>query len=570
MASKSRSPYRESWWDDVIADGIPPRPGPRSVSGGDTFDVIVVGAGAGGHFTAVVAAEAGASVIMLEAAAEAGGTAYKSGAGMWVPDNSIMLARGRGPNRDWAMRHMARLAFPDIYDADAERFGLEERDYELIEVYYDNAAAIFDELEALGFDLMEFPSMTGNYEAMVEYHSDVQDGFGAHLSPKRRNGLYGGGLHMIERLDEMAAARNVELRTQHRVTDVILDDDGAVIGVKASTPDGEVSLYARKGVVFATGGYPHNRERTLQHFPGGLYGSCAVPTARGDFLDIAERLGAELGNMGAGWGTQHPLEVMLRDGEVDQHNGVYPGDSTLMVNGEGKRVVNEKLTYHERSKIHFERDAEGELPNHLMMLIFDDFIVQDETSQPNKWPDPDPSNYWVITADTLDELADAIAERVSSLSDRIGGWNLKPEFKANLAATVERFNDFARRGVDEDFHRGETDVELDWNGPSHIDNDKNPTMWPLEEGPFHCILMAGSVLDTNGGPRVDPQGRILRPGGEPIPGLYGVANCVSSAAGAGYWSGGSTLGPAATFGALTAKAVVAQPARTLPTSAQPA
>lgn len=560
---RSRNPYRDAWWERTVAEGVPPRPQATDRSEEDEFDVVVVGAGMAGYVTAIFATLLGSSAVMLEAADEAGGTAYKSGAGMWIPDNSIMRERGLPVNRDWAIRHMAKLAYPDIYDVAAKRLGLGEREYELITVYYETAAGVMDELRDLGLDLMEFPSFTGEYEAMVEYHSDTEHGFGAHLAPRQPNGEYGAGVHLIQQLSAIAAERDVELRTQHRVTDVVCNDAGEVIGVTAATPAGDVTVYARKGVVFTSGGYPHNRELTEEYFPGGLYGSCAVPTARGDFIAIVERLGAELGNMGEGWGTQHPLEQMLENGEVAEHVGVFPGDSVLMVNAAGRRVVNEKLTYHERSKVHFERDADGGLPNHLLFLIYDDFIVDDRTSQPNRWPNPEPHERWVISGATLDELADAIDARLGTHSERTGGVRLAPGFGARLRQTVERFNEMSRRGVDEDFHRGETAVELDWNGPSHVENDKNPTMWPLDDGPYHCIILAASVLDTNGGPKATPDGEILRADGTTIAGLYGAGNCVASAAGAGYWSGGSTLGPAAAFAYRAAHRVAAQPARDL-------
>jgi 3-oxosteroid 1-dehydrogenase len=563
--AQSRNPYRDPWWERVLDDGLPPRPQGDDPSDEDTFDVVVVGAGMAGHVAAIFASEAGSSVLMLDAGDEGGGTAYKSGAGMWVPDNSIMRARGIPANREWAVDHMSKLAYPEVYDPNAERLGLGEREWELINVYYDTGSDVMDKLHELGLGLMEFPSFTGKYEAMVEYHSDVEHGFGAHLAPQQPNGGYGAGVHLIGQLSAIARQHEIELRVGHRVTDVLCNDAGEVIGVTATREGGDVSLYARKGVVFASGGYPHNRDLTLKYFPGGLYGSCAVPTARGDLIAIAERLGAELGNMGEGWGTEHPLEQMLVNPEVVEHVGVFPGDSVLMVNAQGDRVVNEKLIYHERSKVHFVRDADGGLPNHLTFVIYDDFIVEDETSQPNKWPNPQPHEPWVISGDTLDELADAIDARLESHGERIGGVRLAADFKAGLAKTVERFNEFASRGVDEDFHRGELDVELDWNGPSHVENDKNPTMWPLDGGPYHCIIMAGSVLDTNGGPKTTASGEILRPDGSAIPGLYGAGNCVASPAGAGYWSGGSTLGPAAAFAYLAAKHVVGQPDRDLST-----
>ena len=61
-------------------------------------------------------------------------------------------------------------------------------EWELINVYYDTGSAVMDKLHELGLGLMEFPSFTGNYEAMVEYHSDVEHGFGAHLAPQQPNG----------------------------------------------------------------------------------------------------------------------------------------------------------------------------------------------------------------------------------------------------------------------------------------------------------------------------------------------------------------------------------------------
>ena len=564
--SQSRNPYRDPWWERVLDLGLPPRPTGAPSSDEDTFDVIVVGGGMAGYVSAIFTREQGGSVVILEAAESAGGTAYKSGAGMWVPDNSIMRARGIPANREWAMHHMARLAYPEAYGANAERMGLGQLEYDLIATYYETGSAVMDKLHELGMGLMEFPSFTGEFEAMVEYHGDTEHGFGAHLAPQQPNGAYGAGVHLIEQLSAIATRLGAELWTGHRVTDAITNDAGEVIGVSAETSSGTSTLYARKGVIFATGGYPHNPELAHEHFPGGLYGSCAVPTARGDFVAIGQRLGAELGNMGEGWGTEHPLEQMLVDREVVEHVGVFPGDSVLMVNAAGHRIVNEKLIYHERSKVHFERDAGGGLPSHLTFLIFDDFIVDDQTSQPNKWPSPQRHEPWVISADTLEGLAQEIDGRLAGYGERVAGVRLAPDFASALAKTVARFNELARGGVDEDFHRGETAVEMDWTGPSHVENDKNPTMWPLDDGPYHCIILAGSVLDTCGGPKTTVDGEVLRADGTTIGGLYGAGNCVASAAGAGYWSGGSTLGPAAAFAYRAALHVAAAPARALPST----
>jgi 3-oxosteroid 1-dehydrogenase len=556
------NPYNAgAWWEAAIEDGIPPRPQGDPPTDERVFDVVVVGGGMSGHVAALFAADKGKSVVILEAAPEGGGTTYKSGAGMWVPDNSLMREAGKEPNRDWAMKHMAKLAHPEDYDPDAERFGLSERAYELIDAYYDNAAKALDELKRLGLGLTEFPAFTGDFPAMVEYHNELEHGFGAHLSPQTPAGKWGAGLQLIDLLHGLAEDRGIPLWTEHRATEILQDEDGTVIGVRVSTPSGDTQIFARQGVFFGTGGYAHNERLRDQHWRGKLYGSCAVLTSRGDFIELTEDLDVPLENMGHGWGTQHPLDLLLADGEVAEHVGVYPGDSLLMVNNTGRRVVNEKLTYHERSQIHWEKDADGGYPNHLMFIVYDDFVAYDETPTINRWPSPNPENAWVISADTLPELAEKLDAHLAEYGERILNYRLEPEFAEQLAATLERFNEFARKGVDEDFHRGETEVELDWTGPRHADNDKNPTMHPLDDGPYHCVILAGSVLDTNGGPTASVDGQILRRDGTPIPGLYGAGNCVASAAGAGYWSGGSTLGPAATFSYLAAQRLVEEPVR---------
>jgi succinate dehydrogenase/fumarate reductase flavoprotein subunit len=431
----------------------------------------------------------------------------------------------------------------------------------LIATYYANCRAALDEIESLGLPIMEFPSNTGDYEAMVEYHSDIEHGNGTHIAVEKPTGGWGAGIHLMARLAQLAEEGGVDLWVDHRVTDVILNDQKEVVGVTASTKNGKKEIFAQRAVVFASGGYAHNPQMMERYFPAPMYGSCAVSTARGDFIGIAEKLDAELGNMGHGWGTQHPLEMMLDNREVMEHVGVYPGDSLLMVNLHGRRVVSEKLTYHERSLVHYERDDDGALPNHLLFLVYDEWVANQPADQPNRWPSPEPQNWWVISGSTIAELAENIRLRLESYADRLPNISLSPEFADNLAKEVTRFNSFAAAGVDDDFHRGETDVELDWSGPCHIDNQKNPTMYPLDDGPYHAIILAGSVLDTNGGPKALTNGRIAKNDGSTIPGLYGVGNCVASAAGAGYWTGGSTLGPALVFSYLVAEDLESVPSR---------
>jgi 3-oxosteroid 1-dehydrogenase len=90
----------------------------------------------------------------------------------------------------------------------------------------------------------------------------------------------------------------------------------------------------------------------------------------------------------------------------------------------------------------------------------------------------------------------------------------------------------------------------------------NPTMYPFSEtGPYYAVTLGASCLGTKGGPRINTKSQIVRPDGTPIPGLYGAGNCIASPAGAAYWGGGSTLGPALTHGYLAGKHVTTERVR---------
>ena len=87
----------------------------------------------------------------------------------------------------------------------------------------------------------------------------------------------------------------------------------------------------------------------------------------------------------------------------------------------------------------------------------------------------------------------------------------------------------------------------------------NPTMAPLADtGPYYAVILAPGTLDTKGGPRTDPHGRVLANGGRPIPGLYAVGNCAASPSGQAYWGAGATLGPMITYAWLAGQHAAAR------------
>lgn len=519
-------------------------------------DVVVVGGGAAGLAAAVAASASGRSVILLEAASELGGTTAKSAAIYWIPNNRFMRAAGLHDSAEDAIRYMARLAFPTRYSAAAPRYGLSPEQYGLISAYYELAAPTVETLEEMGaLRSVEADTIAGNPLGYPDYHAELPENrspYGRHLQPRTGEGGAGLGPELIEQLTAAARRGGVEIELSHRARSLLRTPKGEVVGVEAEVASLRRRIEARRGVVFASGGFTHAPDLALEFLRGPIFGGGAVPTNRGDFLKAAGALGAELGNMNMAWFAEVPLEPTLA--EPSQPNNVWVpyGDSMLIVNRYGQRVVNEKRIYHERTMVHFYWDGtRWEYPNLLLFMVYDDAVARDARDWPMRWPVPLPGEEpsCVISAETLPELERAIAARLAGHRDRIGGFSLAPEFASGLELSIDRFNGFAAAGRDPDFSRGERQIELDWSGPAREGNAANPTMSPLAStGPYHCIVLAPGTLDTCGGPKTDRGARVLGSGGVAIPGLFGAGNCVASISGQGYWSGGATIGLALTFG----------------------
>jgi hypothetical protein len=233
------------------------------------------------------------------------------------------------------------------------------------------------------------------------------------------------------------------------------------------------------------------------------------------------------------------------------------GASMLMVNKHGVRAVNEKAVYNERGQVHFVWDpSRYEYPNLLLFWIFDQAVCDDPSPSRFRWPVPmpgEPFPSFVISADTLGELAAELRRRVVALVPYTGGAVLAPEFEVNLEDTVARFNEYARAGRDPEFRRGESSIERAWAGDPRP-GLPNPIMAPLgSSGPYHCVILGPGALDTKGGPVIDEHARFLSLSGDPIPGLYGAGNCIASPAGQAYWGPGGTIGLAVVFGAIAAQ-----------------
>jgi 3-oxosteroid 1-dehydrogenase len=528
-------------------------------------DVVVVGSGAGAFSAAISARRHGASVIQLEKAADIGGTTKKAAAAYWVPNNHFMRRAGRSDPKPDAMRHMARLTRPASYDPDKPHLGLSEWEFSMIESFFDHAGDAIEQLTLWGA-LEPVP-----WDIQPDYYAEMPENkapFGRIIYPH----LYGGepgevgdGADMIKVFAAAANALGVELHTGHAVTRAVVNDNDEVVGVIAHTGMGEVAVRAHQAVVFASGGFTHNVELRANSLPGPVLGGCAAKTNTGDFIPIAQALGADLVNMNGSWLAPMVLDRAIANRPDATCSFSIPGDSMIFVNRFGRRVVNEKSPYQDLVSAFWTWESQrAEYPNLILVMLWDAATKHHHSGI--KYGNPivpdggDQSH--IVSGDTLEELTEALRVRLTSYAEHTGGWNLDAHFAETLPGSIARFNRFAEAGIDEDFHRGEAAIERYFNMGGRPGNDKNETMWPIAaQGPYFATLLCPATLDTKGGPRTNPRGQVLARSGAAIPGLYAVGNCAGAMSAGSYWAGGATLGPIITMGYLAGRDAAKQPSR---------
>lgn len=528
------------------------------------FDIVVVGGGGVGLASACFSAWLGNKVLLLEKADQLGGTTLKAAFWYWVPNNEPMRALGMVDARDDCLRYMARISRPEVYHPDAPRFGMSPWEYDACAAIYDNASTATELLAKKG--ALEYRHCPGVPDYWAELPEDKAPTGRVLVTKAARDTMADGGVHAVASMSRAAREAGVDIRTGERVQRVIVDDGGAVIGVEADNADGKTEKFkARKAVIFATGGFTHDVDLRKNYLAAPVLGGCAAATNEGDFVHIGSAVGANLRNMNYAWMCPIVLEKALKKDPTLIGTFSPSGDSMIYVDKNGRRVTNEKLAYNESAQKFFEWDpVKSEYPNLVLVAVWD------QRSQENSASDEygrfivpkgaDSSH--VIKGKTLESLAANIKKRVKQYAGEIGNLKIAPDFAKNLKAAISRFNSFARKGKDDDFHRGERQVELLFNGPTAAKTGRNPTMYPLStKGPYYAALLTGGNLDTKGGPATNADGQVLNSMGEPIPGLYGAGNCVASASARAYWAGGATLGPFLAFAYLAANAANREPRR---------
>ena len=531
-------------------------------------DIVLVGSGAGSSTAAVTAIANGDSVVMIEKAPVFGGTSAKTVGVLWIPNNFTLREKGISDSKEDCLEYLARYSFPEHFNASDTKLGLTDHAYSLLEAFYDNASKATDLLKSSGaLDLGEW-RMFDLDKSATDYLDHVPENrvpTGRTLGTiSASSGKIGTGVDMMGQLQDFLNSNGASILMNHRAVRLIVDDADRVIGIEADNNGKTVSLRARKGVIFGSGGFAHNRKSVLRFQRNHIYGSCAVPMATGDFMEIALAAGAQLGNLSGAWRTQVVLEQALKNSKLA--GGVFypPGDSMFQVNKYGERVVDEHRNYNDRTEIHGVYDpGRAEFKNQLLFMIYDQRSAE-AFAGIYPYPEVPTDSPFVIAAESLDALTENLQQRLSDLAAQTGGVSLDAEFSENLNATMARFNQFAIAGKDDDFHRGDAGYDTEWHYAFSamrddtawpVNQNPNITMHPFsEQGPYYAIILVAGALDTNGGPVIDASARVLDTQDKPIKGLYGAGNCIASPSRDAYWGAGCPLGLSLAFGHIAANA----------------
>jgi 3-oxosteroid 1-dehydrogenase len=547
-------------------------------------DVLVVGSGAGGMLAGLVAADNRAEVLIVEKERQWGGTSATSGAGIWIPASDQAAAAGFHDDVDEAFRYVRALSADNVPDEQIRAFvenaapmlrwvtantDIEYQAFPYPDYHAENPGGsptgfrthmpLPIDGRALGSDVetLRYASPAASLFGYLNWHFDEtyillfrQKGWWWHLAKSlvrywfdwpfrfrsgkdRRltlgNALAGGLRLALNR-------RNVPLWLGSPMRDLI-EQDGRVVGAIVSHEGKDLRIRARKGVVLAAGGFDKNQAMRDEfapnyrqaHLSGGTSGNT------GDAIRAAAKHGAALRNMHSAWAAPVFYVPGEDRGRLCTIERALPG--CIMVNQQGRRYLNEAASYHIVGQQMAAANVRGEGTDPSWM-VFDHTFRHKYPMGPLLPLVPDWAQNGMV------KLALKRSGSLAGLAREIGA------DPATLEATVARFNGYAIKGEDPDFHRGEAAYDKMYGDPR---NGPNPSLAPILKAPFYAFAIHPGDIGTNGGLVTDARARVLDENGKPIAGLYAIGNNAASAMGESYPGAGVTIGPAMTFGYIAAR-----------------
>ncbi len=510
-------------------------------------DVVVIGTGATGFPAAIVAREAGASVIMVEAENHVGGHAITSG-------GNLPLGGGTSYQKKHGIADSPDLFFNDLTDwSVVEPNGFPPyryNDREIIRAFADNSVPTFEFLLAHGVKVIDRKPNSVGHEigasALRTMQVSVEDWpmvhTGGPAAPDDDEIRAGAGL--IRPLEIAARKAGVEILLEHRMTAIHREapKSGRVTGIAVRRNGATLNFRARKAVIVATGGSTGNVNfrrmfdpRLTEEYCGLAGMPWSDQDASGELaaMDVGAALWGGFNYTGEfGSGITKPGAVGCQYGYVNVR--WYPGSDVfhkarasglavkdwqdaILVNMLGKRFYDETgghFTYSSYKTIdpyapssYLNAKNRNYNPNNFINAALAGIgdghngggpiwaIFDAEACVREKW-DPKPPHVdtaagFFFSADTLEELANNIVMKHQRV----------PMPPQNLRATVERYNSFVDTGKDADF-------------------GKPAPRYKIAKPPFYAAWATPVIHDTRAGLRINARCQVIDMKGEVIPGLY--------------------------------------------------
>ncbi|WP_433205334.1 FAD-dependent oxidoreductase [Nocardia sp. CA-107356] len=460
-------------------------------------DVLVVGYGCAGACAAYEAATAGAEVLVVDRAGGPGGASAMSGGEIYLGGGTpIQHACGFDDSPEQMAAFLIAALGPGA-------------DQQKIVHYSEHSVGHFHWLVDRGVpfkpSLWDAPAWVPPTDDGLMWLGENSWPFTELATPAPRGHRptandFGGKL-LLDCLVSAAESVGVTAQYDTYVTNLIVSEDGSVVGVVARRYGSELTIRARRGCVLTTGGFIDNDDMLAAHAPRLLgHTKVSAGTDDGSGIRIAQAAGAAVRHMSAG--------------QVGA--SLIPGFAArgMIVNDRGQRFVNED-TYPGRI-------GQAALFRQGMNV----WVVLDEQGYEQV---PERERWGVRPTH--------VAESIDELDEQLG---LPP---GALAATITRYNEFAARGGDPDFHKARRWLRP-LTPPLAAIDVKAGVRPPSESGDRRGT---GASVFTLGGLHTTIDGHVLDIDGTPIPRLFAAGRASSGLHGEGYISG-TSLGDGTFFG----------------------
>lgn len=538
----------------------------------EEVDLVVVGSGTG-MLAALAAAEQELDVLVVEKAPHVGGSTSLSGGGFWIPGNSLLEENGQRESRERIETYLRAVTGGEVEDERWQShidFGPEAVDlmrrrtplkFQFMREYADyfpelpGGSATGRSMEPAPFDLktlgearekllppvmaapIPMPITGKGYKwlnLVVRHPKGLvtgmkQTGMGVGGMAIGRE-YAAGGQALAAGLYAGLLAMGIPVWTGSPLVDLLVED-GRVVGVVVERDGQQVPVRTRRGVLLSSGGFEHNAEMRHQYQSQAVDGSWSLGAQAntGAVVGIAQRHGADLAFMNESW--WFPVVPPVKEGGQPS---VMLAERSLpyqvIVNGRGRRFMNEAVNYMTAGQLILRQHTEED-PHVPAWIVFDQRYRNSYLFGGALFPRQPLPKAWYEAG---------IAKKANSIEELARMLEM-PE----LATTIDRFNEMARAGRDDDFNRGDSAYDRYYGDPTIT---PNPCVGPIERGPFYAVQVVPGDLGTCGGLRADRWARVLRQDGSPIEGLYASGNAAGNAFGRVYPGPGATIGQGLVYG----------------------